>query len=274
MSKVKVLMLGSDPEFLIRDIKSKKLISSIGIIPGTKEEPVIISPLGEDYTIQIDNVLGEVSVAPAADKEGLWNNIQLALNYVKNEILPNHLEIYHASSGEYDDDQLDNEVARTLGCSPSINAWTEDDNEAPDADSNFRGCGVHIHLSYENPNHRTNYELARAFDLFCTLPTLLVDEDTRRREFYGKAGEIRHCDYGLEFRTIGGFLLRSKDEYDYILNNLNLAIDFVNSGETIDDEIAFGIQLAINNQSKDIATEIMEIMKVPKYNHDLELMKA
>ena len=36
---IKVQMLGSDPEFLIKNQKSNKYISSIGIIPATKEEP-------------------------------------------------------------------------------------------------------------------------------------------------------------------------------------------------------------------------------------------
>lgn len=201
MSKIKLLMLGSDPEFLLRNKDTKELVSSIGIIPGTKEEPVTTDDLGEGYTIQIDNVLGEISVPPAKNSEELWNNIQTGLGYIQHNILPQELELYHASSGTYSDEQLDNDIARLFGCSPSMSAWNMMMNDAPEASGNIRGCGCHIHVSYENPNHETNFELGRAFDLFCTLPSILLDDDTDRRKFYGNAGEIRHCQYGKRIKN-------------------------------------------------------------------------
>lgn len=256
-------MLGSDPEFLLRDKDTKELVSSIGIIPGTKEEPVTTDDLGEGYTIQIDNVLGEISVPPAKDSNELWDNIQTGLGYIQTNILPNELEIYHASSGTYSEEQLDNPIARQFGCSPSINAWSMDMNEAPGANSNVRGCGCHIHVSYENPNYDTNFELGRAFDLFCTLPSVLLDDDTERRKFYGKAGEIRNCSYGVELRTLGGFILSDKSIYDFMLDNLLEAIKFVNSGRVIDDHYAMGIQIGINTQDRNIAQTIINDLKIP-----------
>lgn len=266
MSKIKLQLFGSDPEFLLRNKESKELVSSIGIIPGTKEEPVTTEELGKGYTIQIDNVLGEISVPPAKNSEELWNNIQKGLGYIQNNILPKEVEIYHASSGLYSDEQLDNDIARQFGCSPSINAWSTSENEAPNADSNLRGCGCHIHVSYENPNRDVNYELGRVFDLFCTLPSILLDSDTDRRKFYGKAGEIRHCDYGVELRTLGGFILSDKGIYDFMLNNLLEAIKFINSGKTIDDYYSIGIQLGINNQDHNIARTIINDLNIPMYN--------
>lgn len=265
--KIKVLMFGSDPEFLLRDKDTKELVSSIGIIPGTKEEPQTVEELGDGYTIQIDNVLGEISVAPATNSEGLWNNIQKALTYVSGNILPNNVEIYHASSGTYTDEQLDNEIAKLFGCSPSVNAWSEQDNEAPEAgDINFRGCGAHIHLSYENPDPATNCLIGRVFDLFCTLPSIILDEDTKRRHFYGQAGEIRHCKYGVELRTLGGFILSDKNIYNYMMDNLLKAIEFINSGKEMPEDIQIGVQIAINTQDKGIAKAIMAEMEIPMYN--------
>lgn len=264
MSKIKLLKLGSDPEFLLRDKYTKELVSSIGIIPGTKEDPVKVDELGKGYTIQIDNVLGEISVAPADSPEELWNNIQKALGYINKVILPEHVEIFHASSGTFLDYQLNNPIAREFGCSPSLNAWSQMPNDSPEAGNiKFRGCGFHIHVSYENPSFDLNFELGRAFDLFCTVPSILLDDDTDRRTFYGKAGEIRHCDYGVELRTLGGFVLSDKSIYDYMLNNLLEAIKFINNGNTIDDDLSIGIQLAINNQDKEIATKVIEMANIP-----------
>lgn len=258
MSKINILKFGSDPEFLLKNSKTGELISSIGIIPGTKEKPVTVDKLGDGYTIQIDNVLGEISVAPSETIEGLWNNIQLALGYIKDNILPEGIEIIHQSSGIYSEEQLDNDIAREFGCSPSVNAWSGEVNYPPDANGiTFRGCGAHIHLSYENPKIKTNLLIGQVFDLFCTLPSIILDSDTERRKLYGKAGEIRHCKYGVELRTLGGFILSDKNIYDYMMNNLLEAIRFINEGHVINDEMQLGIQIAINNQSKEIAQELL-----------------
>lgn len=266
MDKIKILKFGSDPEFILVDKSTGELVSSIGIIPGTKEEPLRIPEIGEKFTIQIDNVLGEISVDPAEDAEGLWNNIQVGLDFIRQNILPEGIDIIHRSSGTYTEEQLSDPIAQMFGCSPSINAWSEENNVPPEAgDIKFRGCGAHIHLSYENPNEKTNCLIGRVFDLFCTLPSLLIDDDTNRRTFYGKAGEIRHCAYGVELRTLGGFILSDKSIYDYMMNNLLKAIEFINSDKVITDEFANGIQLAINTQNRDIAKEIMELMEVPQF---------
>jgi len=266
MSEIKVLLIGSDPEFMLRSKVTKELVSSIGIIPGTKEEPSKPDDLN-GYTIQIDNVLGEISVPPAADKEGLWNNIQIGLDYVRNNFLSDDLEIAHLSSGYYTEEQLDNDIARQFGCMPSLNAWSKINNDVPVSDNLlFRGCGCHIHLSYENPSEEMNFEIARAFDLFCTLPSILLDDDRDRRHFYGKAGELRHCSYGVELRTIGGFLLANKDHYDYILDNMFKAIEWLNQGNRVSDHLGMDIQFTVNTYSANVAEAIMMEYNIPLFN--------
>lgn len=250
---------GSDPEFLLRNKKTKELVSSIGIIPGSKEEPLRIPSLGHYYSIQVDNVLGEISVSPARTSDELWDNIQMALKYVNDNYLPEDVEIYHASSGTYTPEQLDNDIARLFGCDSSKNAWTYEDNEAPEAkDTLVRGAGTHIHISYNNPNSLTSFKIAQAFDIFCVLPTLFMDEDTNRREFYGKAGDCRLLNYGVECRQLGGFVLSDKSIYDYLMNNLLEAIKFLNEGGQIDSESAIKTQIAINAGAKELAEEVMK----------------
>lgn len=264
MKKIKILKFGSDPEFILRDKNTGELVSSIGIIPGTKESPMRVDEVGEYFTIQIDNVLGEISVDPADNPEELWSNIQTGLKFIQDNILPENIEIIHQSSGTYSEEQLNDPIAQEFGCSPSKNAWSQEDNIPPEAgDIKFRGCGAHIHLSYEDNDEETNYLIGRVFDLFCTLPSILIDDDTNRRTFYGKAGEIRHCSYGVELRTLGGFILSDKSIYDYMMENLLKAIEFINSGKTISDEISVGIQVAINTQNREIASTIMEMMEIP-----------
>lgn len=49
-------------------------------------------------------------------------------------------------------------------------------------------------------------------DLFCGIPSVLVDRDENarfRRHLYGKAGECRLPKYGIEYRTLSNFWLKS-----------------------------------------------------------------
>ena len=54
----KNITIGSDPEFFVQN-KDGKLISSIGVIDGTKDIPKRLKFLGNGFAIQKDNVLGE-----------------------------------------------------------------------------------------------------------------------------------------------------------------------------------------------------------------------
>lgn len=255
---IEILKLGSDPEFLLKDKYTGKLVSSIGIIPGTKEEPLRLNGLGDFYTIQIDNVLGEISVGPSETGDGLWENIQKTLDIVKKEFLPENIEIVHQSSGIYSDEELDNPIAKVLGCSPSLNAWSFGDNPAPSSESNFRGCGCHFHISYKDPTFYTSFIIGQVFDLFGTLKSVVRDPDTKRREFYGKAGEIRMVDYGVELRTPGGFTISSKLEFDFMIDAIYKTVEFINSGKKIEESDAAQIQLAINTNNKSRAEELIQ----------------
>ena len=69
---IKVQMFGSDPEFLIKNQKSNKYISSIGIIPGTKEEPhKIWIPLILLFTGARTNEIAQLYVEHIKEKEGI-----------------------------------------------------------------------------------------------------------------------------------------------------------------------------------------------------------
>lgn len=252
---INLLKIGSDPEFLLRDKSTGNLVSSIGLIPGTKDKPEKLS-FGEHYTVQIDNVLGEISVDPAETGDELWDNITKTLDWVKL-ILPENVEIVHASSGVYSDEELSHPIARILGCSDTYNAWTMETNSSPSADSNIRGCGTHFHISYENPETETSIELAQVFDLFGTLQSVLRDPDKLRRDYYGKAGEMRILPYGVELRTPGGFTLSSKEEFDVMIDAIHKSIDFINSGNFIDYPDMAKIQFAINTQNKKLANQLL-----------------
>lgn len=256
--KVNILSLGSDPEFLIIDKNTGKYVSSLGIIPGEKSEPVNLEELGKGYSIQKDNVLAELCVPPAKDGDELFNNILKAINYVNNNILPPHLQLATVTGGYFTPEDLDNDYAREFGCSPSFNAWQWCQNNPGDNVSDYRGAGCHIHIGYENPSMMTNVELIRAFDLFAGVPNLMFEPDRIRRKQYGQAGEFRETRYGVEARILGGSLLSNKLFFDTAIKGLYLAADFVNNNGEFSDEQQLKIQACINDNDTDLAKELIE----------------
>lgn len=265
--KVVLISVGSDPEFLLRDKNTEKFVSSLDLIPGDKQSPVNLGKLGDGFTIQKDNVLAEFCVPPIflsknESIDDLWKNIKLAFNYVNDEVLPDNIELVPVTSGEYDASELDNEYARTFGCSESYNAWTESISDPITNESNIRSSGFHIHIGYENPDIHTTLALIKALDLFVGVPSVLFDDDSVRRKYYGRAGEFRLTDYGFEYRSLGGYVMQSKDFFDALVEGLHTAVKFVNEGKTLTDEDCINIQTAMNTNNIGIATQLADKFKM------------
>lgn len=127
----KNITIGCDPEFLIKS-KRGKLISSIGIIGGTKWDPLFIPELGNGYAIQKDNVLGEFNVPHASSAHQLASNVDVMKAYITGFLYANELYPEYSASGIYKADQLRDPEALEFGCDPDFNAWTEEQNEKPD----------------------------------------------------------------------------------------------------------------------------------------------
>lgn len=257
MSKLKLLTLGSDPEFLIIDKTTGKYVSSLDYIPGDKNEPVELTELGEGYTIQKDNVLAEFCVPYTTNAEDLYNNIMKAVEFTNNNILPKELELVATTGGTFYYSELDNEYAKTFGCSPSYNAWNYSINVPKSLNSTYRGAGFHIHIGH-NGDEDQSVSLIKALDLFVGLPSVLIDSDKIRRKQYGTAGEFRLTDFGCEYRVLGSFILSKKEYYDEIMSGIDRAFEFVNNNTEFTDDQEMKIQLAINTSNEELAKEILE----------------
>lgn len=258
----KNLTFGSDPEFFIKD-KKGKLISSIGIIHGTKSEPYKLNALGDGYAIQTDNVLGEFNIPAATNIHDAINSIEIMKSYISGFLESRDLSPEYMASGVFTPDQLRSKEAKAFGCCPDYNCWTEKTNNAPcGGRTSLRSAGFHLHLGYDNHNDEASINALKAFDLFLGVPSILIDPDDRRRELYGKAGCFRMTNFGFEYRTMSGYFIKSKDLIDWCFNQILDAIEYLNKNG-IDEIQSDGnlIQDAINNNNKELAREL-----VKKYN--------
>ena len=75
---------------------------------------------------------------------------------------------------------------------------------------------VHIHLGYENPNIGFSTTLVKYMDAFLGVPSVIYDTDVRRRKYYGNAGSFRLTSYGVEYRVLSGYWLKSKETLNWV----------------------------------------------------------
>lgn len=209
-----MLTIGADPELFVYE--NNQLSAGIGKVGGTKERPYHY--LG--VPIQEDNVLVEFNTRPKGLAGlGFVREVNNALNKVREYCQTLGLEVRIETSNKYDLDQLKKygRGAMEFGCDPDYNAHTRDINPTPDPNTNVRTAGGHIHIGHNNKGNQL-YDMAivRACDLFMGVPSVLMDDDIDRRSVYGNAGAYRSKDYGVEYRTLSNFWLRSDDYIEWV----------------------------------------------------------
>lgn len=252
--KIVNYLIGSDPEAFIVD-GTGKIVSAIPLVPGDKQDPYPIGDQG--IAIQHDNILVEWCLPPVTNATDFTDNVNSAIDWTLC-ILPEGHEIKFITSFHVEQDQLQDPQAQEFGCTPDYNAWTDSENEKPDAATNLRTAGGHIHIGYDNPSEPVNREIIKALDLFLGVPSLLIDSDTLRRSLYGKAGAFRDKSYGVEYRSLSNFWVNDPGYVEWVFNQIHIAIDFINSGEVLSEEEGMDIQLAINTGDTEIALQLMD----------------
>lgn len=255
MSRIFKYTVGTDPEVFVVNINTNEVISAIGLIPGTKEEPYPISDKG--HAIQTDNVMAEFCVPPAQGAEELYLNIKFCLDHL-DAMLPNNIKTKILASAHLDEKYLDNEQAQLFGCDADYNAYSLSQNPSIDSNTNLRTAGGHIHIGYNDPDFDVNIRLIQALDLYLGLPSLVLDTDVDRRKMYGKAGAFRIKEYGVEYRTLSNFWIKDEKTVRWAFNGVERAIKFINDEETLSDDDIFSIQMAINNFDLGLACKIMK----------------
>jgi hypothetical protein len=210
------MTIGCDPEFFLGGLERGKLVSAIPFVDGTKEEPKVL-PLGGN--IQRDNVAVEVATDPADSVDKFITSIKNTLTEAV-KTLPKSTEIVAVPSATFDADQLEHPEAQRFGCDPDYDAWEIVQNEPPCAtDASFRSCGAHIHVGTTGDDENAflldfegKINTVKAMDCIHGIVSTILDsgEDAlARRQLYGKPGAHRPKDYGVEYRVLSNYWLKS-----------------------------------------------------------------
>jgi len=220
--------LGCDPELFFEKggqiIGAERVVSEEGL-SDAKEN----STYGKKKAFVLDGVQIEMNPNPSHCRANLSNELRVHFHTLRDHLKGmKGVTASFRSVVEVNKTELDglSDKAKALGCAPSHNLY---DNKATvtvnGAEYNKRSAGGHIHVGMVVPKMYSHMkfidrtallpyreELVPLMDCFVGLPSVFVDRDplaSERRKVYGRAGEYRLPDHGLEYRTLSNFWLRS-----------------------------------------------------------------
>jgi hypothetical protein len=271
--------IGTDPEFFLKERDTGKLISAIPFVAGTKEAPMSLPKGGN---VQHDNVAVEFATDPAATREGFVANIKATMEEVV-KVLPAHVEMVAVPSATFDSAELEDPEAQKFGCDPDYDAWELRVNDPPCAEDNtFRSCGGHIHVGTTGEDENAfllnpygKIDMVKAMDcIHGVISTVLdaSDEAIARRSLYGKPGAHRPKEaYGVEYRALSNYWLKSPITVSLMYELTNDALDVVRDGKLPELLDAMGeneVKRVIDQGDSEAAMKMIETHLLPILSED------
>jgi hypothetical protein len=205
--------IGADPEVFIRCKASGKLVSAHGMLPGTKEEPFPV----KYGAVQVDGMAAEFNIDPARTPKEFVRNVTAVMATLE-EMIGDEYELAIIPTAHFGKELIDAQPdeAKILGCDPDFNAWTGQQNDAPDVNTPYRTAAGHVHIGWtDGANIQSKHHLdicehlIRNLDRY-TSPLLRLEDDVLRRQLYGMSGSYRPKSYGCEYRTPSNAWLQSE----------------------------------------------------------------
>ena len=246
---LRLLGIGTDTEVFLQEIGTGKPIPVCGLLGGTKESPRPV--IGPGFSVQEDNVMAEFNV-PATDQIfNFISNLETMRNFLRTHFKKHGLDLLIKPACFFDTQQLNNKQAQTFGCEPDYNAWELEENEVDPSNPilrKMRTAGGHVHVSFmrdgQVPQLSDVLTLVKAFDVFLGIPSILLDQDTDRRQVYGKSGAFRPKKYapgieGVEYRTLSNFWFKDGEHAQFVYTNVCGALNYINhcGVETADERL-------------------------------------
>lgn len=206
------LFIGSDPEIFVVD-ENDEVIPAFKFLPWQDERKFSI----EDRRTWpfADGFQAEFNIPQKTCHAQLGDNIRGGLQAVLNAARVNYpkcrLSPKAVYSIPYKVMQATNDRESGLGCSPSLSAYNTSPLVVDDPRSlSLRFAGCHIHYGYGKLTEAEATQRVKIMDrIFGPISVSMLDsiDDTRRRRFYGKAGEYRLPAHGLEYRMLSSTAL-------------------------------------------------------------------
>ena len=262
------LYLGCDPEFFFANAD--------GTIVGS-EKIMETGHIGEKNGSKcvIDGVQAELNPLPSTCREGLASQISYCFKNLKAHFDAKKINVAVKVDPLVDitRDELNSlsDKSKVFGCAPSVNIYEGGESKIKVDPKKYlkRSAGGHIHLGnaldgwlkppYTEEQHKITYastinvarHLKRTLSEIpeITIPILdivvgntcvLLDRfegNKERRANYGRVGEYRVKPYGLEYRSLSNFWLRSYPLMSFVMGLSRYAIHLVDQSTPDNDYV-------------------------------------
>ena len=275
-------MLGCDPEFFFRGqngqtVGAEKILPEKGIDynPWNSKKPEEISH------IVIDGVQSELNPRPGSCRANLGNEISACFRALdkalkeKGQVGVSFDPVVKVSKAEMDSLS---EKSKVFGCAPSTNVYKNAESQITVNPKKYlkRSAGGHIHLG----SHGDKITMEALQNVNVMVPILdilvgntcvLIDRDPsnkERRKNYGRVGEYRLKSYGIEYRTLSNFWLKSYQLMSFVMGMARFAVVLV-ADTTKEDDYAGALLSAVNRddiinaiQNNDFALAYSNFLKI------------
>lgn len=268
---------GSDPELMLLNNNTGKMVSAIPVMNNTKHNPLVMR---NGVRMYADNVLVEAAFPPSSSRWKAVDRIKDAFKQMREE-LSLKFSMVPKAAHVFDEDELSDPKAWEIGCDPNFDVWAGCANEIREFEDGLRTGSFHIHVGNRAWPEKTSGHLldfrskvmaVKLMDIFVGVPSVIFDKDPSskdRRKLYGRAGEHRQCEYGIEYRVLGPYALRDPDLVDLSLMLTEYAMSTLAAGEGPDILKSIpeqDIRRCINECDVELAKKIMEKSALPGFH--------
>lgn len=289
--------LGCDPEFFFSGAKGKTT-GAEKVLPenGITYQPGTAGKRDGDYTscgnvkaskIVIDGVQAELNPRPNTCRANLGNEISAcfrdlhkALEKQGKGVGVNFMPLVKITQKELDSLS---EKSKTFGCAPSTNVYQHAESKITVNPKKYlkRSAGGHLHLGSQGD---TNIKAALAnveemvymLDIIVGNTCVLIDRNpnnVERRKVYGRAGEYRSKEYGLEYRTLSNFWLQSYHLMSLVTGLARMAVHIVAQSSKATGGRDFAGEIKALVKKEDIVKAIQENDFALAYSNFLKIEK-
>ena len=222
------VLIGADPEFFLKEKRTRRNISAHGLVPGTKDKPHKL----RYGAIQLDGTAVEFNIAPAKNSTQFIAHVNTVLDQIR-KLIPEKYDFNFSPTVKYGPKYFDSipDDCKELGCNPDHDAYKDGAlNPIPEQVGTLRTGAGHIHIGFtkdanvKDPSHMVDcIWITRNFDALIKPIEYLWDKDNLRRSMYGKHGAFRPKPYGVEYRALSNAWVRHPELYDFIYHTAKYA---------------------------------------------------
>lgn len=268
------LSFGADPELAIYDNERQKMVSAIPVIGHDKDNPIM---LGKDIKFYHDNILSEMAFPPSETVAKMVESFHSVFQKASKK-LGKRYKLVPKAAHQFDDEALSDPRALESGCSPTLAVYRKEQNPPFVFKDAWRFAGGHIHIGNrdyaEQPDgHLMNWEskelAIRLLDVYLGTSSVIFDKDpssVKRRQIC-EAGQFRAPEYGVEYRPLGNWYLRSPETTKLVYDIAEYSMSHLVNGtanEVLGKIKSEDIESAINNNDGKLAREILKKAAMPK----------